>query len=311
MRQSNKVIITCATTGSVHTPTMSEFLPLTPDEIAEQSIEAFEAGAAILHCHAREPETGRPTQDPEVYRQYLPRLRQSTNAVINITTGGGLGMSLDERIAAAHYARPEVCSLNMGSMNFAAFELAKKYESWKFDWEKPYLENTYAGIYPNTFEMIDRILTDVGDAYGTRFEFECYDVGHLYNLAYFVRKGRVKPPFLVQCIFGIHGGIGADAENLHHMRIIADKLFGDDYLMSVLAVGKDQMKFLSMGAAMGANVRCGLEDSLYIGRGELAQSSAQQVSKIRRIIEELGLEVASADDAREMLNLKGGDQVGF
>ncbi len=311
MRRAKKVIITCASTGSIHTPTMSPYLPVTPDEIAKDAMDAVEAGASVLHLHARDPETGQPTQNPEMFAKFLPRIKQSTDAVINITTGGGLGMPLEERIAAAHYAQPEVCSLNMGSMNFAAFELAKKYDDWKHDWEKPYLERTFAGIYPNTFEMIDHILTNVGEAYGTRFEFECYDVGHLYNLAHFVRTGQVKPPFLIQCIFGIHGGIGADPENLMHMRTIADKLFGDDYYMSVLAVGKDQMKFLTMGAAMGSNVRCGLEDSLFIGKGELAKSSAEQVQKIRAIIDELGLEVATPDEARQMLDLKGGDQVAF
>jgi len=290
---------------------MSPYLPVTPEEITRDALEAVEAGASILHLHARNPETGQPTQDPEVFKQFLPRIKQASKAVVNITTGGGLGMPLEQRVAAAHYAKPEVCSLNMGSMNFAAFELAKKHTEWKFDWEKPYLESTYAGIYPNTFEMIDHILTNVGDAYGTKFEFECYEVGHLYNLAYFVNKGRIKPPFLVQCIFGIHGGIGADPENLMHMRGIADKLFGDDYYLSVLAVGKDQMKFLTMGAALGGNVRCGLEDSLYIGKGELAKGSAEQVRKIRTIIEALGLEVAGPDEARSMLDLKGGDQVGF
>ncbi|MEO0419440.1 MAG: 3-keto-5-aminohexanoate cleavage protein [Pseudomonadota bacterium] len=311
MRKASKVIITCASTGSVHTPTMSPYLPVTPDEIASDALAAVEAGASILHLHARNPETGQPTQDPEIFSQFLPRIKQQSDAVINITTGGGLGMPLEQRVAAAHYAKPEVCSLNMGSMNFAAFELANKYSDWKYDWEKPYLESTYAGIYPNTFEMIDHILTNVGDAYGTRFEFECYEVGHLYNLAYFVRKGRIKPPFLIQCIFGIHGGIGADPENLMHMRTIADKLFGDDYYLSVLAVGKDQMKFLTMSAAMGGSVRVGLEDSLYIGKGELSKGSAEQVHRIRGIVEGLGLEVASPDEARDMLNLKGGDQVGF
>jgi uncharacterized protein (DUF849 family) len=311
MRKANKVIITCASTGSIHTPTMSPHLPITPDEIAADALAAARAGASILHLHARDPKTGQPTQDPAVFKQFLPRIKRESDAVINITTGGGLGMTLEQRIAAAHYAKPEVCSLNMGSMNFAAFELAKKYSSWKFDWEKPYLENTYNGIYPNTFSMIDHMLTHIGDAYGTRFEFECYDVGHLYNLAYFVNQGRIKPPFLIQCIFGIHGGIGADPENLHHMRVIADKLFGNDYYLSVLAVGKDQMKFLSMSASMGGNVRCGLEDSLYIGKGQLAKGSVEQVQRIRLIIEALGLEIASPSEAREMLALKGGNQVGF
>lgn len=311
MRAAEKIIITAASTGSIHTPTMSPYLPITAEEIAADAIAAAEAGASILHLHARDPKTGQPKQDPKLFEAFLPRIKQCTNAVINITTGGGLGMPLEERIAPAHYAKPEVCSLNMGSMNFAAFELAKKYENWEYDWEKPYLERTFGGIYPNTFEMIDHILTNVGDAYGTKFEFECYDIGHLYNLAYFVRKGSVKPPFLIQGIFGIHGGMGADPENLTHLKTIADKLFGEDYFLSVLAAGKDQMKFLTMSAAMGGNVRCGLEDSLFIGKGELARSSAEQVRKIRLIVEELGLEVASPDEARAMLELKGGDRVGF
>lgn len=311
MRKAKKVIITCASTGSIHTPTMSPYLPITADEITKDALDAVEAGASILHLHARDPQTGQPKQDPNLFSEFLPRIKQASNAVINITTGGGLGMPLEERIAPAHYAKPEVASLNMGSMNFAAFELAKKYDEWKHDWEKPYLERTFGGIYPNTFEMINHVLTNIGDVYGTKFEFECYDIGHLYNLAYFVNKGQVKPPFLIQGIFGVHGGMGADPENLTHLRTIADKLFGDDYLLSVLAVGKDQMKFLTMSAAMGGNVRCGLEDSLFIGRGELAKSSAEQVTKIRRIVEELGLEVATPDEARDMLQLKGGDQVGF
>ncbi|MEM8986738.1 MAG: 3-keto-5-aminohexanoate cleavage protein [Pseudomonadota bacterium] len=311
MKRAPKVIITCASTGSIHTPTMSPHLPINADDIAKDAIDAVEAGASILHLHARDPNTGQPKQDPSLFSAFLPRIKQQTNAVINITTGGGLGMPLEERIAPAHYAQPEVCSLNMGSMNFGTFELAQKYNDWRYDWEKPYLESSYGGIYPNTFEMIDHILTHVGDAYGTKFEFECYDIGHLYNLAYFVNKGRIKPPFLIQGIFGVHGGMGADPENLMHLKTIADKLFQDDYLLSVLAVGKDQMKFLTMSGAMGGNVRCGLEDSLFIGKGELAKSSAEQVKKIRTILEELGLEIATPDETRDMLALKGGDQVGF
>ncbi len=311
MKRSKKTIITCAITGSIHTPTMSPYLPITPDEIANHSIEAIEAGAAMVHLHARNPETGRPVQDPDLFMQFLPRIKQQTDAIINITTGGGLGMSLEERLAPAHRARPEVISLNMGSMNFGAFELAGKYYDWKHDWEKPYLESTYGAIYPNTFEMIDRVIREVGHAYGTRFEFECYDVGHLYNLAYFANKGLLKPPYFIQCILGIHGGIGADLDNLNHMIRMADKLFGDDYYLSVLAVGKDQMRFLTQSVLAGGNVRCGLEDSLYIGKGALAKSSAEQVRKIRTIIEELGSEIATPDEARQMLDLKGGDQVGF
>lgn len=309
MRKSDKVIITCAITGSVHTPSMSPYLPVTADEIAHQSIEAAEAGAAILHLHARSPVDGRPSQDPAAFMEFLPRIKQACNAVLNITTGGGLGMSLEERMAPARQVRAEVASLNMGSMNFGVWELAGKRTEWQHEWEAPYLAQTEDLIYPNTFKMIDRIITDLGDANGTRFEFECYDVGHLYNLAYFVEKGRVKPPFLVQCILGIRGGIGADLENLQHMVRIADKLFGDQYYLSCIATGKAQMPFLTQSALLGGNVRVGLEDSLYIGRGELARSNAQQVAKVRRIVEELGLIVATADEARQMLDLKGGDTV--
>jgi uncharacterized protein (DUF849 family) len=311
VRKSDKVIITCAITGSVHTPSMSPYLPVTANEIADQSIAAAEAGAAILHLHARDPETGRPSQDPSLFMEFLPRIKQATDAVMNITTGGGLGMSLEERIAPAKQAKAEVASLNMGSMNFGVWELAGKRTDWKHDWEAPYLASTYDLIYPNTFSMIDRVITELGDANGTRFEFECYDVGHLYNLAYFVDKGRVKPPFLVQCILGVRGGIGADLENLQHMVRMADKLFGDDYYLSCIATGKSQMPFLTQSALLGGNVRVGLEDSLYIARGQLAENSAQQVAKVRRIIEELGRGIATADEARSMLDLKGGDTVAF
>jgi uncharacterized protein (DUF849 family) len=296
-------------TGSVHTPTMSPYLPLTANEIAEQSIGAAEAGAAILHLHARHPDTGRPSQDPDLFMGFLPRIKQATNAVLNITTGGGIGMPLEERMAPAKRIRAEVASLNMGSMNFGVWELAGKRDEWMHDWEAPYLAQTYDLIYPNTFKMIDQIITELGDAHGTRFEFECYDVGHLYNLAYFVEKGRVKPPFLVQCILGVRGGIGADLENLQHMVRMADKLFGDQYYLSCIATGKAQMPFLTQSALLGGNVRVGLEDSLYIGRGQLAKTNAEQVAKVRRIIEELGLGIATPDEAREMLNLKGGDTV--
>ena len=309
MQKSNKVIITCAITGSIHTPSMSPHLPVTADEIAHQSIEAVEAGAAILHLHARDPDNGRPSQNPELFMGFLPRIKQATDAVLNITTGGGIGMSLEERIAPAKHIRAEVASLNMGSMNFGAWELAGQREDWKHDWEAPYLAQTYDTIYPNTFRMIDTIISELGDRNGTKFEFECYDVGHLYNLAYFVEKGRIKPPFLVQCILGIRGGIGADLENLQHMVRIADKLFGDAYYLSCIATGRNQMPFLTQSALLGGNVRVGLEDSLYIGRRELATSSAQQVSKVRRILEELGLGIATPDEARQMLDLKGGDTV--
>jgi uncharacterized protein (DUF849 family) len=311
MRQAEKVIITCAVTGSVHTPTMSDHLPITADEIAEQSIEAVEAGATILHLHARDPETGKPSQDPALFMDFLPRIKQSTDAVINITTGGGLGMSLEQRLAPAHVAKPELVSLNMGSMNFGIFNLATKYETWKHDWEQPYLAQTDDLIYPNTFRMIETIVRELGDSYGTRFEFECYDVGHLYTLKHFYDRGMVKAPLFIQCILGVMGGIGAEPDNLMHMKTVADRLFGDDYYLSCIAIGKHQMPFLTMCAILGGNVRVGLEDSLYIGRGQLATSNAQQVAKIRRIVEELGLEVATPADARRMLDLKGGDTVAF
>ncbi len=311
MKQAKKVIITCAVTGSIHTPTMSPHLPITPDEIAEQAVGAAEAGATIIHLHARDPETGLPTQNPELFKQFLPRIKQQTDAVLNLTTGGGLGMSLDERLAPSHWAQPEVTSLNMGSMNFGVFQAADAFTDWKFDWEEGYLRASEDFIYSNTFKQIETVMKELGDGYGTRFEFECYDVGHLYTLAYFAKKGLVKPPFFIQCIFGILGGIGADLENLHHMRRIADTLFGDDYYLSVLAAGRHQMKFVTLSAMMGGNVRVGLEDSLYISKGKLAESNADQVAKIRRILEDLSLEIASPAEAREMLDLKGGDKVGF
>jgi uncharacterized protein (DUF849 family) len=309
MRKSDKVIITCAITGSVHTPSMSPHLPITPTQIADQAVAAAAAGAAILHLHARDPATGRPTQAPERFMEFLPRIKQATGAVLNITTGGGLGMPLEERMAPARQVKAEVASLNMGSMNFGVWEMAGKRTEWQHEWEAPYLASTWDLIYPNTFKMIDTIITELGDRNGTKFEFECYDVGHLYNLAYFVERGRVKPPFLVQCILGVRGGIGADLENLQHMVRIADKLFGDDYYLSCLGTGRSQMGFLTQAALLGGNVRVGLEDSLYIGRGQLAESNAQQVAKVRRILEELGREIATPDEARQMLGLKGGDTV--
>jgi uncharacterized protein (DUF849 family) len=307
----NKIIITCAVTGGIHTPTMSPYLPVTADEIATSAIEAAEAGAAILHLHARDPQTGRPSQDPELFMQFLPRIKQSTSAVLNLTTGGGLGMTLDERLAPAHRARPEVTSLNMGSMNFSVAQLAGKQERWKHDWEQPYLQSTWGMIYPNTLEMIERVMVEVGQAYGTRFEFECYDLGHLYNLKLFADRGLVKPPYFIQGIFGIQGGMGADFDNLMFFKQTADRLFGSDYKLSAFGIGKVQMAFLTMTALLGGNVRVGLEDSLYIGRGKLAVSNAEQVLKIRRIVEELGMEVATPEEAREILSLKGSDRVAF
>jgi len=311
MAKQDKVIITCAVTGSIHTPTMSPHLPITPDEIAAGAVAAAEAGAAILHLHARDPETGRPTPSPDVFMEFLPRIKQQCNAVVNITTGGGHGMTVDERIAAAVKASPEMTSLNMGSMNFGLFPALNRFKEFKFDWERPYLEASRDFIFRNTFADIERVLKELGEGHGVRFEFECYDVGHLYNLAHFLDRGLVKPPLFVQTIFGILGGIGADEENVLHMRRIANKLFGDDYRWSILAAGRHQMPLCTMAATMGANVRVGLEDSLYLGKGQLAPSNAAQVAKIRRILEDLSLEIATPDEARAMLALKGGDQVAF
>jgi uncharacterized protein (DUF849 family) len=311
MAASRKVIITCAVTGSIHTPTMSPHLPITPDEVARDAIAAAEAGAAILHLHARDPKNGRPTPSTDVFMQFLPRIKQQSNAVVNITTGGAQGMTLQERLAAPLRAKPEMCSLNMGSMNFGLYPMLNRYKEWKYEWEPQHLEASRDAIFRNTFKDIEYILKELGEGCGTRFEFECYDVGHLYNLAHFLDRGLVKPPLFVQTIFGILGGIGADPENLAHMRRIADKLFGDAYHWSILAAGRHQMNFITIGAIMGGNVRVGLEDSLYLGKGKLAESNADQVAKIKRIVEELSLEVATPEEARGMLALKGGDQVAF
>jgi len=309
--KADKIIITCAITGGIHTPTMSEFLPVTPDEITQQSIAAAEAGASILHLHARDPIDGRPTPDPAVFLQFLPRIKQATDAVVNVTTGGGLNMTLDERLAAPLRVKPEMCSLNMGSMNFAIFPLADRYSPWKHAWEEPYLRGTDDFIFRNTFKDIERILRTLGEEHGTKFEHECYDVGHLYNLAHFVDRGLVKPPFFIQMIFGILGGIGPDADNLLFMKRTADRLFGSDYRWSVLAAGRHQMPFATQAAMLGGSVRVGLEDSLNIGKGKLATSNAEQVTKIRTILSELGYGIATPAEAREMLNLKGGDLVDF
>lgn len=310
MLRRDKVIITCAVTGSIHTPTMSPWLPVTPHEIADASIGAWEAGASIIHLHARNPD-GSPTPDPDVFMEFLPRIKQSTDAVINISTGGGHGMSLDERLAGALRASPEMTSLNMGSMNFGLFPILDKITDFRHDWERRHLENSRDFIFRNTFKDIEHILKVLGEDHGVRFEFECYDIGHLYTLAHFLDRGLVRPPLFVQSIFGILGGIGADEENLMHARRIADKLFGDTYQWSVLAAGRHQMNFVTMAAMLGGNVRVGLEDSLYIAKGELAKSNRDQVAKIRRIIEDLSLEVATPAEARGMLDLKGGDLVGF
>ena len=304
MARRGKVIVSCAVTGSIHVPTVSEYLPITPEEIADGAIGAAEAGAAIVHLHARDPVSGRPTPDPEIFAQFLPKIRHGCDAVINITTGGGQGMSLEERSAAARVFKPELCSMNMGSMNFGLFPILDRVAEFKHDWERDYLEGSRDLIFRNTFRDIERLIAELG-ANGTKFEFECYDVGHLYNLAHFVERKLVQPPLLVQTVFGILGGIGPEAENLMHMKATADRLFGEDYYWSVLGAGRHQTSLVTMAAILGGSVRVGLEDSIYLAKGELAKSNADQVAKIRRILAELSLEIASPHEAREMLGLKG------
>jgi uncharacterized protein (DUF849 family) len=305
---SNKVIITCAVTGAIHTPTQSDALPYTPADIAHQSIEAAAAGAAILHLHARDPETGAPTGNPAIFEKFLPAIHEGTNAIINITTGGSPEMSPEERLAAALNFSPEMCSLNMGSMNFSFHGMGGKNNKWKFSWEQGYIADSEKFIFRNTFADIGRNYSLLAE-HGTRFEHECYDIGHLYNLAHFVDKGVAKPPFFIQSVFGILGGIGADPDNVVFMRRTADRLFGKDYVWSVLAAGRHQMPLITQAAMLGGNVRVGLEDSLFIGRGRLAASNAEQVKKIVRILAELALEPASPDEARTLLQLKGRDRV--
>ena len=310
-KKQKKVIITCAVTGGIHTPTMSEALPVTPEQIATQAIDAVNAGAAIIHLHARHPETGAPSSDPDVFMQFLPRIKEATDGVINITTGGGLKMTVEQRLAAPMRVKPEMCSLNLGSMNFALYPMASRYDSWQHDWEKDFLLSSDDFIFRNTFKDIRYITETLGKRHGVRFELECYDVGHLYNLAHVIDQGWLEPPFFIQTIFGVLGGIGTHPQCLHMMKETADRLFGDDYYWSVLAAGRSQIPFTTQAATMGGNVRVGLEDNLYISRGKLAKDNAQLVTKIRTIIEELTLEIATPDEAREMLNLKGKDNVGF
>ena len=303
---SDKVIVSCAVTGAIHVPSQSDALPTTPGEIAKQAIGAAGAGAAIVHLHARDPQTGAPTHRPEVFAEFLPEIHSGCDAVINITTGGGHGMSLEERTAAATRFEPELCSLNMGSMNFAIFPMAAGIMNFKHGWEPGYLEMTRDYIFRNTFKDIETVVGTLG-ARGTRFEFECYDVGHLYTLAHFLDRSLVEPPLFVQLIFGILGGIGPDVENLMHMKATAERLFGNDFRWSVLGAGRHQTNLVTIGAILGGNVRVGLEDSLYLSRGRLAASNAEQVTKIVRILGELSLEVATPDEARQMLALKGPD----
>ena len=309
-KSSRKVIITCAVTGAIHTPSMSPFLPVTPQEIIDDGIKAFEAGASILHLHARDPENGRPTQDPEMFRKFLPQLKQATSAVLNLTTGGSPHMTVAERMRPAAELKPEVASLNMGSMNFGLYPMLNRFKEFKHDWEREHLENSRDLVFKNTFADIEHILR-TGNANGTRFEFECYDTSHLYNLAHFVDRGLVRSPFLVQTVFGLLGGIGAHPEDVAHMKRTADRLFGDTYVWSVLGAGRNQLPVAAQAAAQGGNIRVGLEDSLWAAPGQLAQSNAEQVRKARSLLEGLSLEVATPDEAREMLDLKGAGDVAF
>lgn len=312
MSRQKKTIITCAITGAIHTPTMSDALPYTYDDIAQQAVDAAEAGASILHLHARNPENGAPSVDPNDFSPFLPRIKQATDAVVNLSTGGSLTLSIQDRINPAKTFSPEMCSMNMGSMNFSFHPLAKRYkdEDWKFDWEKDYVAGSDQNIFRNTFRDIKEAATTLAP-HDIKFEHECYDVGHLYNLKFCMDIGLFKAPVFIQFIFGILGGIGAEVDNLLFMKRTADRLFGDDYRWSVLGAGGSQMSLATTASQMGGNVRVGIEDSLFISRGKLAESNAQQVAKIRRIVEDLGCEVATPDEAREILDLKGGDRVNF
>ncbi|MGX6998429.1 3-keto-5-aminohexanoate cleavage protein [Caballeronia sp. KNU42] len=310
MTTKRKVIITCAPTGAIHTPSMSPYLPVTPQEIGDAALAAAREGAAILHLHARDPNDGKPTQDPAVFQQFLPRIKAETDAVINITSGGSPHMTVEERLKPAHHFKPEVASLNMGSMNFGLYPMLDRFKEFKHDWERQHLANSRDLIFKNTFKDIEYILTSCG-ANGTRFEYECYDISHLYNLAHFVDRGLAKPPFFVQSVFGLLGGIGPHPEDLMHMRRTADRLFGSDYVWSILGAGRNQIPLATLGVAQGSNVRVGLEDSLWIEAGKLAESSAAQVVKIRQVIEGLSLDIATPDEARAMLGLKGADNTNF
>jgi uncharacterized protein (DUF849 family) len=310
MSKSRKVIITCAVTGAIHTPSMSRHLPVTAAEIGDAAIGAAEAGAAIIHLHARDPKDGRPTQDPAAFAEFLPRIKSSTKAVVNITTGGSPHMTVEERLRPAHHYQPELASLNMGSMNFGLYPMLERTKEFKHQWEIDHLKNSRDLVFKNTFADVEYILTSCG-ANGTRFEFECYDISHLYNLAHFVDRKLATPPFFVQSVFGLLGGIGPHPEDLMHMKRTADRLFGKDYVWSILGAGRNQIPLATLGAAQGSNVRVGLEDSLWIGPGKLAESNADQVRKIRQVLEGLSLEIATPDEAREMLDLKGPGQVKF
>jgi uncharacterized protein (DUF849 family) len=308
--KKRKVMITCAVTGAIHTPSMSPYLPITPEEIADAAIGAAEAGAALVHVHARNPKNGLPDQSPEAFLPFLKVIKQRSNCVLNITTGGSPTMGIEERLRPCAVLKPEVASLNMGSMNFGLYPMLERTKEFKYDWEKPYLEGSRDRIFKNTFTDIENILTQCA-ANNTRFEIECYDIGHLYTLRHFADRGIVKPPFFIQSVFGILGGIGPHPEDVQHMKRTADRLFGDEYQWSVLGAGRNQLPIAAQAIALGGNVRVGLEDSLWSGPGKLAKTNAEQVKLARQMIEALGLEVATPDDAREMLELKGGDKVEF
>ena len=310
MAKARKVIITCAVTGAIHTPSMNPHLPVTADEITEAALEAAESGASVIHLHARDEETGKPDQSIEAFMRFLPRIKQNTDAVVNITSGGAPGMTIEERLQPALKCKPEVASLNMGSMNFGLYPMMDRFKNFKHDWELQHLKASRDMVFKNTFADIEYILTSCSDN-GTRFEFECYDISHLYNLAHFLDRKLVKPPLFVQSVFGILGGIGPHPEDLMHMKRTADRLFGSDYQWSILGAGRNQIPLATMGAAMGANVRVGMEDSLWCGPGRLAESNAEQVSKMRQVLEGMSLEIATPDEARNILKLKGGDQVAF
>lgn len=310
MFQQKKVIISCAVTGAIHTPSMSPYLPVTPEEIAEASIAAAEAGAAIIHLHSRDPVTGKPDQRPEAFTPFLNIIKAESDAVVNLTTGGSPYMTVQERMMPAKVLKPEVASMNMGTMNFGLFPMLKRFKEFKHDWERPYLEGSKDLIFRNTYGDLETVLTELS-VNQTRFEFECYDTSHLYNLAHFVERGLVKAPYFIQTVFGILGGIGTHPDDVMHMKRTADRLFGDDYRWSVLGAGASQMKVAAMAASMGGNVRVGLEDSLWIGKGKLAKSNAEQVRRVRDILEGLGLEIATPAEAREILQLKGKAKVAF
>jgi uncharacterized protein (DUF849 family) len=305
-----KVIITCAVTGGIHTPSMSPYLPVSPEEIAAAALGAAEAGAAIVHLHARDPKDGRPSQDPDLFRRFVPQIKAASDVVINLTTGGAPTMTVEERLQPALQLKPEVASLNMGSMNFGLYEMLDRFTTFKHDWERPYLAGSEDVVFRNTFKDIAYILQSCGEG-GTRFEIECYDIGHLYTAAHFLDRGLLKGPLLIQSVFGLRGGIGSHPEDLVHMKRTADRLFGDDYVWSVLGAGRGQMSLATIAASMGGNVRVGLEDSLWDGPGHLAKSNADQVRRIRSIIEALSLEVATPDEARAVLKLKGRNNVAF